>query len=146
MPFHAKVESAIVLLLDGPENYQKISVVYPRKNPGLLQDRSVPDRGKALPARRTKGKQYWLVQKCQFIKIPRNSRGNFANGEFPGIPEQEFPVALSCTHRYIPFKRYISVRVPNNPQLWCTGPVIRLFAQCLNCRRSLGVKPPQLFS
>jgi len=34
MPFHAKAESAIVLLLDGPENYQKISVVYPRKNPG----------------------------------------------------------------------------------------------------------------
>ena len=49
MPFHAKAESAIVLLLDGPENYQKISVVYPRKNPGLLQDQSVPDR-------RTKGK------------------------------------------------------------------------------------------
>jgi len=56
MPFNAKAESAIVLLLDGPVNYQKISVVYPRKNPGLLQDRSVPDRGKALPARRTKGK------------------------------------------------------------------------------------------
>jgi len=86
MPFHAKAESAIVLLLDRPENYQKISVVYPRKNPGLLQDRSVPDRGKALPARRTKGKQYWLVQKCQFIKIPGNSRGNYANSEFPGIP------------------------------------------------------------
>ena len=89
MPFHAKTESAIVLLLDGPENYQKISVVYPRKNPGLLQDRSAPDRGKALPARRTKGKQYWLVQKCQFIKI-------------------EFPVALHRTH----FTDTLTVRTP----------------------------------
>ena len=80
MPFYAKAKSAIVLLLDGPENYQKISVVYPRKNPGLLQDRSVPDRGKALPARRTKRKQYWLVQKCQFIKIPGNSRTGIPGG------------------------------------------------------------------
>jgi len=83
MPFHAKAESAIVLLLDGPENYQKISVVYPRKNPWLLQDRSVPDRVKALPARRTKGKQYWVVQKCQFIKIPAGILRTANSREFP---------------------------------------------------------------
>jgi len=90
MSFHAKAESAIVLLLDGPENYQKISVVYPRKNPGLLQYRSVPDRGKALPARRTKAKTVLASAKMSIHKNSREFPREFCERRIPGN-SREFP-------------------------------------------------------
>ena len=36
----------------------------------------------------------------QYAEIPGNSRREFYDGKFPGIPEREFPVALHMSQGY----------------------------------------------
>ena len=53
------------------------------RQPGSDRLQSADSRGKELT--------------IQYAEIPGNSRRQFYDGKFPGIPEREFPVALTET-------------------------------------------------
>jgi len=59
----------------------------------------------------------------QYAEIPGNSRREFYDSKFPGIPEREFPVALPpCMWRPRRNWNWVSAHGVKTRNIWATGP------------------------